>query len=299
MMNDVRSHVLDKAWLAADNPRETIVGLCYSVILLSQNSSDINPLDTSASERENELYEEISSTPCPLCTSYYHDAGHLASHIYWHNGGHDLPENEHLEDETTLPDARPGMLTLVIDGSDDSTNSEANSEAESDFDADSDYEGLQAIATPISEQADDNQKTRAYLPNKNWKPWAAFKDTAEWRLTRFFIEHKLTSISIDAYFNEGLHKTTKDERSVQSTYTFQNQLDKIMGSLSNVQYGTVRDDFGRTTDLYYRNPVECVRYLLYQRCYKSSMVYRLQRVYNADGYQLYSERYTLDRWWNM
>jgi hypothetical protein len=30
VMNDVRSHVLGKAWLAADDPGETIVGLCYS-----------------------------------------------------------------------------------------------------------------------------------------------------------------------------------------------------------------------------------------------------------------------------
>jgi hypothetical protein len=57
------------------------------------------------------------------------------------------------------------MLTLVIDGSDDSTNLEANSEVESDFHADSDEECPTAIAIPISEQADDNQKATAYLPN--------------------------------------------------------------------------------------------------------------------------------------
>ncbi|KAH0604492.1 uncharacterized protein H6S33_006869 [Morchella sextelata] len=257
----------------------------------------------------------MSSTPCPLCPRYYRRAGHLARHIYRHHGGDDAPEDERLEDETTLPDAGPGTLTLVIDGSDDSTDSEADSEAESDFDPDSDDDGPAAIAPPISEQADDNQRATAYLPNsgqrlgrvqgyrdymeENWKPWAPFKDAAEWRLARFFIEHKLTSTSIDAYFNEGLHKTTKNERSFQSAYTFQNQLDKMTGSPPNFQYGTVGDGFGRTTDLYYRNPVECARYLLGQRCYKSSMVYRPERVYDADGYQLYSEMHTADWWWNM
>ncbi|KAH0611231.1 uncharacterized protein H6S33_011658 [Morchella sextelata] len=107
----------------------------------------------------------MSSTPCPLCPRYYHRAGHLARHIHRHHGGDDAPEDERLEDETTLPDAGPGTLTLVIDGSDDSTDSEADSEAESDFDPDSDDDGPAAIAPPISEQADDNQRATAYLPN--------------------------------------------------------------------------------------------------------------------------------------
>ncbi|KAH0614389.1 uncharacterized protein H6S33_000025 [Morchella sextelata] len=252
----------------------------------------------------------MSSTPCPLCPRYYRRAGHLARHIYRHHSVDNVPEDKHLEDETTLPDALPGMLTLVIDAPDDSTDSATDSEAESDFDPDSNYDGPEAIASPISEQADDNQRATAYLPNsgqrvrqvhsyrdyteENWKSWAPFKDAAEWRLACFFIEHKLTSTLIDAYFNQGLHKTTKNERSFQSAYTFQNQLDKMTGSPPNFQYRTVGDGFGRTTDLYYRNLVECVRYLLGQHYYKSSMVYRLERVYDANGYQLYSEMHTVD-----
>jgi hypothetical protein len=82
--------------------------------------------------------------------------GHIARHIYRHHGGDDAYEDEHLEDETTLPDAGHGTLTLVIDCSDDSTDSEADSEAESNFDPNSDNDGPAAIAPPISEQADDN-----------------------------------------------------------------------------------------------------------------------------------------------
>ncbi|KAH0603589.1 uncharacterized protein H6S33_007911 [Morchella sextelata] len=93
----------------------------------------------------------MTSIPCPLYPRYYHRTGHLAKHIYRHHDGIDSPEDERLEDETTLPDARPDILTLVIDGSDDFTDSEAHSEAESDFDPDSDDDGPAAIAPPISE----------------------------------------------------------------------------------------------------------------------------------------------------
>ncbi|RPB07065.1 hypothetical protein P167DRAFT_579660 [Morchella conica CCBAS932] len=225
---------------------------------------------------------------------------------------HEVREDEDQEDETTLPDARPSTLTLVIDGSDDDTDSEVNSCVESDFDADSDNDGTATTAPLTAGQADDNQRATAYLPNsgqrlgrvqsyrdhmeENWKPWTPFKDAVEWRLSRFFIEHKLTSTSIDAYFNQGLHKTTKDGRSFQSAYTFLKQLDKMIGSSHNFQYGTVGDGFGRTINLYYRNPVEYSRDLLDQYCYKLYMVYWPESVYNADGYQLYFEMHTAD-WW--
>ncbi|KAH0603944.1 uncharacterized protein H6S33_006975 [Morchella sextelata] len=45
----------------------------------------------------------------------------------------------------------------------------------------------------------------------------------------------------------------------------------MTGSIPNFQYGTIGDGFGRMIDLYYRNLVECMRYLLGQHCNKSSM----------------------------
>ncbi|KAI5837723.1 hypothetical protein DFP73DRAFT_600707 [Morchella snyderi] len=110
--------------------------------------------------------------------------------------------------------------------------------------------------------------------NNIWKPWAPFTDAAEWWLARFFIEHKVTATSIDAYFNQGLHKTLKCERSFQSAYTFQKQLDKMPGAPPNFQYGTVGDGFGKTTE-------------------------RPEKIYDPDGYQLYSEMHTADWWWTM
>ncbi|KAI5848606.1 hypothetical protein DFP73DRAFT_474133, partial [Morchella snyderi] len=183
---------------------------------------------------------------------------------------------------------------------------------ESDFDAHSDDDGA---APKPNKNSDIEQSTTVYPRNSgqilrrvpgyrdhlkdDWKPWAPFTDAAEWRLARFFIEHKLTATSIDAYFNQGLHKTLKCERSFQSAYTFQKQLDKMPGAPPTFQYGTVGDGFGNMTELYYRNPVECARYLLGQRCYSDRMVYRPEKIYDPDGYQLYSEMHTADWWWTM
>ncbi|RPB06606.1 hypothetical protein P167DRAFT_580299 [Morchella conica CCBAS932] len=199
----------------------------------------------------------MTSTPCPFCPWYYRRAGNLASHIYRVHDGDEVCEDEDQEDKTKLPDAGSSMLTLVIDGSDDDTDSEVNSWVESGFDADNDDDGTATTAPLTTGQADDNQRATGYLPNsgqrlgrvqgyqnymkENWRPWTPFKNAVEWRLSRFFIKYKLTSMSIDAYFNEEFHKTTKDKHSFQSAHTPQNQRNKMMGSPPNFQYGTVGD----------------------------------------------------------
>ncbi|KAI5836725.1 hypothetical protein DFP73DRAFT_532521 [Morchella snyderi] len=188
----------------------------------------------------------MKSTPCPLCPRHYHRAGHLARHISMAHSG-----------EEPGPGDGPGKLTTIIDSSDDDTDSEENSEMESNFDANSDDD---SAAPKLNENSDIEQSTTVYPTNSgqilrrvlgyrdhlkdDWKPWAPFTDAAEWRLARFFVEHKLTATSINAYFNQGLHKTLKCERSFQSAYTFQKQLDKMPRAPPNFQYGTVGDGFG-------------------------------------------------------
>lgn len=93
----------------------------------------------------------MASTPCSFCPRYHRRAGNLAKYIYRVHGGDKAREDEEQEDETTLPDAGPSMLTLVIDSSDDYTDSEVNSLVESDFDADSDDDGVATTAPSTAE----------------------------------------------------------------------------------------------------------------------------------------------------
>ena len=57
------------------------------------------------------------------------------------------------------------------------------------------------------------------------------------------------------------------------------------------------DDGLRTTSFYYRNPIDCVRYLLRQIIYDGEMVYAPVKEFNSDGERTYSEMHTGDWWW--
>ncbi|KAI5839001.1 hypothetical protein DFP73DRAFT_484846 [Morchella snyderi] len=70
------------------------------------------------------------------------------------------------------------------------------------------------------------------------------------------------------------------------------------GAPPKFQYSTVGDGFGKTMKLYYGNPIEFTRYLLGQGCYPNGMVYRWEKIYDPDEYQLYSEMHTADWCWN-
>ncbi|KAI5842159.1 hypothetical protein DFP73DRAFT_596165 [Morchella snyderi] len=130
-----------------------------------------------------------------------------------------------------------GKLSTIIDRSVDDTDSKQNSEMESNFDADSDKDGTVPNA---NDNSDIEPSTTVYPPN----------NAAEWWPAAFVMKHKLMATSIAVYFNQGLHKTLKCERSFQSAYTFQKHLDKMPGAPPNFQYGIVGDRFGKTTELY-------------------------------------------------
>jgi len=59
------------------------------------------------------------------------------------------------------------------------------------------------------------------------------------------------------------------------------------------------DDGRHATSFYYRNIIDCVRYLIRQVPYSSDMVYAPIREYDSSGERLYSEMHTADWWWDM
>jgi len=56
------------------------------------------------------------------------------------------------------------------------------------------------------------------------------------------------------------------------------------------------DDGRHATTLYYRNIIDCVRYLISQVAYSSDIVYASIREYDSSGERLYSEMHTAN-WW--
>jgi len=58
------------------------------------------------------------------------------------------------------------------------------------------------------------------------------------------------------------------------------------------------DDGQHATTFYYRNGIDCVRFLIRQVAYRSEMVYVPVPEYNSRGERLYSEMNTADWWWD-
>jgi len=54
------------------------------------------------------------------------------------------------------------------------------------------------------------------------------------------------------------------------------------------------DDGQHATTFYYRNIIDCVRYLICQVTYSSYIVYTPIREYESSGERLYSEMHTVD-----
>jgi len=59
-------------------------------------------------------------------------------------------------------------------------------------------------------------------------------------------------------------------------------------------------DHGRhATTFYYRNIIDCARYVIRQVAYRSDMVYSPIQEYDSSGERLYSEMHTADWGWDM
>jgi hypothetical protein len=94
-----------------------------------------------------------------------------------------------------------------------------------------------------------------------------------------------------------------------SAYTLYTKIDEMTYALGidswksgKVSYAglvnseALRDD-GKTR-VFYRDPVNCIEFLLQQSAFKEHMVYAPIKDYNELGERVYSEVHTCDWWWN-
>lgn len=129
-------------------------------------------------------------------------------------------------------------------------------------------------------------------------PWSPFSSEDDFNLASWFVRSKVAKSQIDAYFAEGLGGT--DSRSFQSAYTLRQHLDVLDPFREYLVWSEAAIDDGQhSRTIYYRNVVDCVRYLIRQVAYRSDMVYAPIREYDSSGQRLYSEMHTADWWWDM
>ena len=127
-------------------------------------------------------------------------------------------------------------------------------------------------------------------------PWSPFSSEADFNLASWFVRNKVAKSQIDAYFADGLGGT--DTRLFRSAYIMRQHLDELDPFGDYLMWTEAAiDNSQHATTFYYRNVIDCVRYLIRQVAYRSDMVYAPIREYNSTGERLYSEMHTADWWW--
>jgi hypothetical protein len=114
----------------------------------------------------------------------------------------------------------------------------------------------------------------------------------------WFIQSKVPKSRIDEYFASGLDITRS--ASFKSAYTLEKHL-KNLDPLSKYPEWTegIVEDRNHTICFFYRNIIDCVRYLITQIAHKDSMAYAPVKEYDQVGAQLYSEMHTAQWWWEI
>jgi len=129
-------------------------------------------------------------------------------------------------------------------------------------------------------------------------PWAPFASAQGFRLASWFIESKVSKIRINDYFSNGIGNSTSIGYS--SMHTLENLLRHLDPYSPYLQWleGHVEDG-QRTLPFFYRNVLDCVRYLLPQIAYRDDLVYAPRREYDQSGHRIYAEMHTADWWWDV
>lgn len=109
--------------------------------------------------------------------------------------------------------------------------------------------------------------------------WAPFTNAQGFKLASWFIESKVPKSRINGYFSNGLGN------SASVGYTSMHTLENLLRSLD--PYGPYLrwfegqvEDEKRTLPFFYRNVLDCVRYLLRQITYRDDLVYAPRREYD-------------------
>jgi len=102
-------------------------------------------------------------------------------------------------------------------------------------------------------------------------PWAPFNSAQGFKLASWFIDRKVSKSRINEYFSSGLGNAESVRDS--SMHTLENHLRLLDPYIQYLQWfeGQVEDG-QRTLPFFYRDILECVRYLLRQIAYEDDLV---------------------------
>jgi len=257
---------------------------------------------------------------CSLCRKSYERAGayktHLRSaHAYLHivhasttrnppadvlpDWGTDLSDaNEPIEqsDSDYKSDPPRGAAGSERNAPDDTLRREPATEVHEDntYPVTAEQEDHPGARPAIGEVTEYKEECRDLCEN----PWAPFASAQGFKLASWFIESKVSKTWINNYFSNDIGNLTSVGYS--SMHTLENLLRHFDPYSPYLQWleGHVEDG-QRTLPFFYRNVLDCVRYLLRQIAYRDDLVYPPCCEYDQSGKRIYTEMHTADLWWDV
>ena len=129
-------------------------------------------------------------------------------------------------------------------------------------------------------------------------PWSPFTSAHGFKLASWFIQSKVSKSQINEYFTNGLGNSALV--GYNSKHTLENYLRILDPYSAYLQWFEEQVEDGcRNVPFFYRNLLNCVRYLLCQIAYRDDLVYAPWREYDHSGNRVYAEMHTADWWWDV
>jgi len=227
---------------------------------------------------------------CPFCRRKYTLSGAYEKHLRNAHANLDIvlastikytssPTTNHNKGSNILP--HEGHLRLDSDHESDPDPTGHVYGAFDDISHKSDTEILNETASPLpnkpmlyegaAESIRDVQGFEQEQRNLSEHPWSPFSSAHGFKLAALFIEGKVPKSRINEYFSSGLGNTSS--AGYTSMHTLENLLQALDPHSAYLQWNKGQvDDGKRTLPFFYRNILDCVRYLLRQITYRDDFV---------------------------
>ncbi len=142
------------------------------------------------------------------------------------------------------------------------------------------------------------------LDEDDLDPFRPFSSKQEYQIASWCIKNSISRTAIDELLGiqgfQHLTNTTSAHRLFNKIDDMHYPLDESSWEQGYVCFDRLEDpNIEQTVPFWYRNPVECIEFLLQQPAYRDHMVYAPVREYNEEGERMYSELHTSNWWWRM
>ena len=252
---------------------------------------------------------------CPYCSRTFRNAGPFDNHL---RTSHPIGFYKRVSRQKRSQNPDKGQPYSSKSQFESSSYLETNdfpyslspAEAEANLSSDSDTE---SEFDDLSDEPEDSPETRREIYKNSGRsygnilgeeesirdllqnPWSPFRNASEFKLARFFVEANVSWDNIENFMKALLASPEVQFTSSFTLHTLLNNMDNSLGPESWNQASVNLS--GMDVPFYYRDPVDCVKYLIRQRAYQSDMVYSPERLYEGDERQ-YGELHTADWWWD-